>query len=147
MREAHLFSTLGRQRPLFRAWLRFSAQLMPGGSISRHETELAILRVAYLRACAYEQDHHARLGRRVGIDREVRERIAAGPTARGWTDRHRALLYAVDALVRTKDIDDATWAALCEHYEAPQLIELCLLVGQYEALATTIATLGIARDA
>jgi AhpD family alkylhydroperoxidase len=145
-RDAHLFSTLGRQRSLFRAWLRFSAQLMPGGKISRHETELVILRVAQLRKCSYEQDHHVRLGRRVGIDAAVLERIALGPTASAWNERHRALLTAVDQLVGTKDIDDPTWSALLDHYAAPQLIELCLLVGQYEALATTIATLRIARD-
>lgn len=145
-RDAHLFSTLGRQRPLFRAWLWFSGHLMPGGTISRHETELVILRVAQLRECDYERDHHARIGRRFGIDGEVLERIAAGPTAPGWSERHRALLAAVDALVRTKDIDDATWSALSGHYRQAQLIELCLLVGQYESLATTIATLRIARD-
>jgi len=146
VRDAHLFSTLGRQRPLFRAWLRFSAQLMPGGKINRHETELVILRVAHLRQCGYEQDHHARLGRRVGIDSELLARIAIGPTASAWSERHRALLTSADELVHTKNISDATWSVLSEHYNDQQLIELCLLVGQYEALATTIATLRIARD-
>lgn len=146
VRDAQLFSTLGRQRRLFRAWLRFSAQLMPGGTISRQETELVILRVAHLRQCLYERDHHVRLGRRVGIDDEVLERIASGPHASAWSDRQRALLAAVDSLVGTKNVDDATWAQLRVHYKEPQLVELCLLVGQYEALATTIATLRIARD-
>jgi AhpD family alkylhydroperoxidase len=146
VRDAQLFSTIGRQRSLFRAWLRFSAQLMPGGTISRRETELVILRVAHLRQCAYEQDHHARIARRVGLDREALERVVLGPTASGWSERHRALLGAVDALVHTKDIDEATWTALCEHFDDQQRIELCLLVGQYEALATTIAALRIARD-
>lgn len=145
-RETHLFSTLGRQRSLFRAWLRFSAQMMPGGTISRHETELVILRVAHLRQCQYEQDHHVRIGRRVGIDEALLERIALGPQASEWSERHRALLGGVDALVQTKDIDDTCWAALRAHYAEPQLVELCLLVGQYEMLATTIAALRIARD-
>jgi len=144
--NAHLFSTLGRQRRLFRAWLRFSARLMPGGLISRHETELVILRVAHLRQCQYEIDHHLRIGERVGVDAEMVQRIFAGPNASEWSDRHRALLTAVDALVLQKDIDDAAWEALRRHYSEPQTIELCLLVGQYEMLATTIATLRIARD-
>jgi len=144
--DAHLFSTLGRQRKLFRAWLRFSAQLMPGGLISRHETELVILRVAHLRQCPYEIDHHLRIGRRVGIDAAMVERIFAGPSAPGWNDQQHALLSAVDALVRNKNIDDATWTALRAHYNEAQSIELCLLVGQYEMLATTIAALRIERD-
>ena len=146
VRDAHLFSTLGRQRGLFRAWLRFAARLMPGGTLSRHETELVILRVAHLRECAYELDHHLRLGRRVGIGPELAARIFAGPAAPSWSDRHRALLAAVDALLATKNIGDPEWAALSTHYTEPQRIELCMLVGHYDLLATTIATLRIARD-
>ncbi|MBZ5709967.1 carboxymuconolactone decarboxylase family protein [Nannocystis pusilla] len=146
VRDARLFSTLGRQRGLFRAWLRFAGRLMPGGTLSRHEAELVILRVAHLRQCAYEFDHHLRLGRRVGVGPEQVERLLAGPTDPGWSDRHRALLAAVDALVTTKNIGDPEWAALSSHYSEPQRIELCMLVGHYELLATTIATLRIDRD-
>lgn len=145
-RDAHLFSTLGRQRRLFRAWLRFSAQLMPGGLIPKHDTELVILRVGHLRQCRYELDHHERIGRRVGVTDDVRARVFEGPGGVGWSDRHRTLLRAVDSLVRHRNIDDDLWGALRAHYDEPQLIELCLLVGQYEMLATTIATLGIERD-
>lgn len=145
-RDVHLFSTLGQQRGLFRAWLRFSARMMPGGKLPRHETELVILRVANLRSCQYELDHHVRIGRRFGVTPELAARVALGPDAQGWSERHRSLLAAVDALVRSKDIDDATWATLVQHYDTPQRIELCLLVGQYEMLATAITTLRIARD-
>jgi AhpD family alkylhydroperoxidase len=144
--DAHLFSALGRQRKLFRAWLRFSAQLMPGGLIRKHETELVILRVAHLRQCQYELDHHVRIGRRFGVTAELVERVFVGPTAPAWSDRHRALLTAVDALVRDKNVDDPTWATLRAHYSEAQCVELCLLVGQYEMLATTIHTLHIQRD-
>lgn len=144
--DIHLMSTLGRQRGLFRSWLRFSASMMPGGTIPRRETELAILRVAHLRQCRYELDHHERIGRREGIDTTQLGEVALGPEAPGFDARQRALLRAVDALVRDKDLDDATWSALRAHYSEAQTVELCLLVGQYEMLATTIAALRIERD-
>lgn len=146
LQDVHLFSTLARQRGLFRAWLRFSAQLMPGGSISRHETELVILRVAQLRQCQYELDHHLRIGKRAGVHEGLVQQIIEGPSAPAWSERHRALLVAVDSLVQNKDLDDACWEALRQHYTAPQQVELCLLVGQYEMLATTIRCLRIERD-
>jgi AhpD family alkylhydroperoxidase len=146
VRDAHLFSTLARQRGLFRGWLHFAGRLMPGGKLTRHESELVILRVAHLRGCQYELDHHVRIGRRCGVDSVVLERVFAGPDAPGWSDRHRALLAAADALVTTRDLGDAEWAALADHYAEPQRIELCLLVGHYELLATTIAALRISRD-
>src|ERR671918_1319253 len=69
----NLFRTLGRHRGLFRAWLMFAGRLMPGGKLPRRETELVILRVAHLRSCAYEFEHHVRLGRRAGVgDDDVR---------------------------------------------------------------------------
>jgi AhpD family alkylhydroperoxidase len=144
--DAHLFSTLGRHRRLFRGWLRFAGRLMPGGKLPRYETELVILRVAHLRACRYEMDHHVRLGRRAGIDAPQLAQILEGPAHAGWSDRHRSLLTAVDALVARGDVDDDTWRGLGRHYRETELIELCLLVGHYQMLATVIAALRIQPD-
>ncbi|MEV0356594.1 carboxymuconolactone decarboxylase family protein [Nocardia sp. NPDC050697] len=145
-RDAQLFSTLGRTRGLFRGWLHYSGKLMPGGRLPRHESELVILRVAQLRDCDYEYDHHLRLGRRAGVTPEIVERLRTGPSAEGWSEKHRALLAAVDQLVAERDLDDATWQALAAHYGERELIEIVLLVNQYEGLAATITTLRIRRD-
>lgn len=142
-RPLTLFLTLGRNRKVFRGWLRFAGRLMPGGSLPRPDTELVILRVARLRKCEYEYGHHVRIGRRAGLSREDIARVDAGPDAPGWTPRQRALLSAVDALHRDGDMDDRTWAALREHLDEPGCIEFCMLVGHYEMLATTIAALRI----
>ncbi|MEC3919685.1 carboxymuconolactone decarboxylase family protein [Nocardia sp. CDC160] len=145
--DAHLFSTLGRTGGLFRGWLHFSGRLMPGGSLPRYESELVILRVAHLRQCEYEMDHHIRLGRRAGVTAEILDRLReGGPTAAGWTDRERALLTAVDQLVTTRDLDDDTWQRLAAHYDERRLIEIVLLINQYEGLASTITALRIQTD-
>lgn len=144
--DAHLFSTLGRTGGLFRGWLHFSGRLMPGGRLSRYETELAILRVAHLRRCEYETDHHIRLGKRAGVTPEILDRLRTGPEAPGWSPKERALLTAVDQLVETRDLDDASWSDLATHYDERRLIEIVLLVNQYEGLASTIGTLRIQTD-
>ncbi|WP_227999278.1 carboxymuconolactone decarboxylase family protein [Nocardia australiensis] len=144
--DAHLFSTLGRTRGLFRGWLHFSGRLMPGGRLPRHESELVILRVAHLRDCEYEMDHHIRLGKRAGVTTEILDRVRSGPTAPDWSAKHRALLTAVDQLVGTRDIDDTAWTALTAHYDERSLIEIVLLANQYEGLASTITALRIQRD-
>jgi AhpD family alkylhydroperoxidase len=144
--DAHLFSTLARQRGLFRGWLVFASRLMPAGKLSRRDTELAILRVAHVRQCAYELHHHRKLGRRAGIDDEVFERVKIGAKAPGWTDRERALLAAVDDLLARTAFDDVSWARLRAQLDEREIIELCLLVGHYEMLATTIAALRIQPD-
>lgn len=144
--DAHLFSTLGRTGRLFRGWLHYSGMLMPFGRLGRFEGEMIILRVAHLRDCAYEADHHARLGRRAGITEELHVRIVAGPGDANWSPRHRAILSAVDELIATKNLSDDTWSTLAEFYDNRKLIEFCLLVTQYDALATTIGVLRLDRD-
>jgi AhpD family alkylhydroperoxidase len=144
--DAHIFSTLARQRRLFRSWLLFAGRLMPGGSFTRAETELMILRVAQVRRCAYELEHHTRLARRAGLDHEAIRRVAVGPQADGWSARERTLLRAVDELLTTRDFDDGTWQSLHAQLREAQVVELCLLVGHYDMLATTIAALRVAPD-
>ncbi|AYF73467.1 carboxymuconolactone decarboxylase family protein [Nocardia yunnanensis] len=144
--DAHLFSTLGRTGGLFRGWLHFSGRLMPGGALRRYESELVILRVAHLRECEYETEHHIRLGRRAGVTPEILDRLREGPAAAGWTDKERALLTAVDQLVTTRDLDDQAWQALAAHYDERRLIEIVLLTNQYEGLASTITALRIQTD-
>ena len=145
-RPLNLFLTLGRHRSLFWGWLLFAGRLMPGGRLRRRESELVILRVAHLRDCRYEFEHHVRLGRRAGVTAGDVERVTAGPAAPGWTPREAALLGAVDELHATGDMGDATWATLREHADEREAIELCMLAGHYEMLATVIAAVRIQPD-
>jgi AhpD family alkylhydroperoxidase len=142
----HLFLTLGRHRKLLRAWLRFAGRLMPRGVLARRETELVILRVAHLRSCEYEQSHHLRLARRAGLDGADLDRVKDGPSADGWSPRERAILAAVDCMHESGDLDDGHWDGLRAHLDERECIELCMLAGHYEMLATTIAVLRIQPD-
>lgn len=140
-----LFLTMGRQHKLFRGWLRFAGRLMPGGSLPRRDTELIILRVAHRRGCAYEFEHHRRLGKRAGVSPDDIERIRRDELD-GWSERERALLGAADALIRDRDLDDVAWKALHEHLDDARAIEFLLLVGHYDMLATFLGTLRIEPD-
>jgi alkylhydroperoxidase family enzyme len=105
-----------------------------------------ILRVSQIRGSDYEFDHHTRLGRRAGVDDELRARIVEGPGAQGLTPRERTMLTAVDELVAIRDLSDETWTALSELLNPRRLIEFTLLVTQYDGLATTIRAFRIQRD-
>lgn len=142
----HLFTTLGRHRRLFRAWLSFASRLMPFGRLPRRETEIVILRVAHLRGCSYELAHHERLGARVGLREADIARVKEGPEADGWTPRERLLLRVADELHATQDLSDDLWSALSRELDERSCVELVMLVGHYEMLATTIKALRIQPD-
>lgn len=141
----NLFTTMARNRGLFRAWLIFAGRLMPRGSLPRRDTELVILRTAALNDCAYEIDHHRRLGRSAGLTPTEIERIVELATD-GWTPHDQALLNAVDRLHRDRDLDDETWQDLRRHLSESETIELVMLVGHYSMLATFITTTRIELD-
>jgi AhpD family alkylhydroperoxidase len=142
----NLFLTMARQRRLFRGWLFFAGRLMPGGRLPRRETELVILRVAHRRGCAYEFEHHVRLGKRAGVTAEDVKRVEAGADETGWTDRERALIAAADELVDNRRLDDPAWNELRRHLSEPEAVEFLLLVGHYDMLATFLLTLQVEPD-
>jgi AhpD family alkylhydroperoxidase len=141
-----IFTTLGRHRRLFRAWLRFAGRLMPRGTLPRRDTELVILCVAHLTDCEYEWRHHERIGVRAGLSTDEVERVREGPGAPGWSAHDAALLGAVGELHSDRKISDATWQALARDLSHTQLIELCMLAGHYEMLAMTLRSLGVQAD-
>jgi AhpD family alkylhydroperoxidase len=143
----HLFTTLARHRRLFRRWLRFAAALMPGGLLPRAESELVILRVAHNCACDYEWHHHERLASTAGLTSEEVQRVRLGPSSEGWTARQRLVLTAADEMHADRTVSDGTWSSLASQLSEPELIELCLLVGQYEMLAMTLNALAVEPDA
>jgi hypothetical protein len=63
-----------------------------------------------------------------------------------WGGRDAAILAVVDELHERGDLDDATWDRLRGFLDERRAIELLLLVGHYEMLATTITTLRIQPD-
>jgi alkylhydroperoxidase family enzyme len=142
-RPPHIFTTLARNRRLFRRWLWFAGGLMPGGKLPLVDTELVILRVAHNSGCEYEWRHPQQLGRRAGLGAEEIERARAGAGAPGWSPRQRLLLAAAGECHSEGRIGDETWAGLAAELDEPRLIELCMLIGHYEMLAMTLSSLRV----
>jgi alkylhydroperoxidase family enzyme len=139
----NIFTTLGQHPRLFRAWLGYSARLMPFGSLPRRDAELVILRVAWQCRSAYDWNQHVALALRVGLTQAEVAGAADGPSASVFTARQRSLLAASDELLAGRALSDATWSAVQAALSDRQAIELCLLVGNYQGLASAVGGLGI----
>jgi alkylhydroperoxidase family enzyme len=148
--EMHLFTTLGQRRLLFWTWAIYSGRLMRG-RLPTIDTELVILRVAHLRGSEYELQHHRRMALRAGLDADTQAAIFAWPDGADGAGarlsaRQSALLKATDEFVKDRTLTDATWEQLAGHLHRRELIEFCLLAGQYDGLAATISALGVRLD-
>jgi len=145
-RVPNLFKTLVRHPKLLKRWLPFANHILFKSSLGAREREMLILRVSWVTRAEYEWGHHQVIGRRAGLTDAEIVRIAAGPDAPGWTKHDAALLRAVDELQRSSRMSTATWAALAEHYDTAQLMDMVFTVGNYTALAMALNTLGVALD-
>lgn len=145
-RRLNAFMTLARHQRLFPVWLRFSRQLIRRGELPLVDTELLILRVAHNCQSEYQWQQHVGMAERAGLPRETIDRVAGADPGDGFGRRQAALLQAADELHRDRRISDSTWLKLRGFLSDVQLIELCMAVGQYEMLAMTLKSLGVAPD-
>jgi alkylhydroperoxidase family enzyme len=146
----NIFTTLGQHPRLFRSWLRYSAHLMPFGKLPRRDTELVILRVAWQCRSAYEWHQHVPIALRVGLTPDQIVALANRALAVAdrtpaiiFTDRQQTLLAVSDELLAERALSDSTWSAVRATLGDREAIELCLLIGNYQGLASTIGGLAI----
>ncbi|TDD91810.1 carboxymuconolactone decarboxylase family protein [Actinomadura darangshiensis] len=136
-------ATLVRHPRLTKRFLPFSGYLMMRSTLPDRLRELAILRVARRRGCAYEWTEHVKLATEAGLSPD--EIDAAGRGEAGGA-LEAAVLAAVDELERDSGICDRTWAALGEHLDERQLMDLVFTVGTYAMLAMAFNTFGVEPD-
>jgi 4-carboxymuconolactone decarboxylase len=141
--ELNIFATLAHHPRLLKRWSAFGGVLLYGGALPARERELLILRTGYLCRAPYEWGQHVAIGLAAGLTEEEIARVAAGPDAPGWSDDEVALLRATDELHGDSRISDDTWTALAARWDAQQLIEVCMVVGQYHLVAMTLNSLGV----
>jgi 4-carboxymuconolactone decarboxylase len=141
----NIFATFVRHPGLFRRWLPFGGKLMEG-KLPARDRELLILRTGWNCRSDYEWAQHVRIARAVGVTADEIERVRSGGKAgedEGWSALDALLMRAADELHADACLSDATWAALADHYDEKQLIELPMLVGHYHLVAFTLNSLGV----
>ena len=86
------------------------------------------------------------MARSAGVTDEEVARIAKGPNANGWSSFDRALLRAVDELLRDAYISERTWAYIDARYETEQLMDLVFTVGQYNLVSMALKSFRVELD-
>jgi len=145
--DLNIFATMAHHPKLLKRWSAFGATLLFGGELPGRDRELLILRTAWLCKAEYEWGQHVLIGRASGITDDEIERIPVVEISDEWSPLDAALLRAVDELHEQQAISDETWAVLADAYSYRQLIEVCMVVGQYHMVAFTLNSLGVELEA
>jgi 4-carboxymuconolactone decarboxylase len=144
--DLNIFATLARHPRLLKRWVAFGGTLLYGGELPGRDRELLILRTGWNCRSDYEWGQHVPIALDAGLTEEEIRRVAAGPEAPGWSEQDAVLLRAADELHRDARIGDDTWRGLAATWSELQLIEVCMVVGQYHLVAFTLNSLGVERE-
>jgi alkylhydroperoxidase family enzyme len=114
----------------------------------RRLLELVILRTAEIVGSDYEINQHRPLMKLCGYSDA---QIAAVPSWRAsslFDDKQRAVLGYVEQVAHGGDVDDATFAALAQHFSPQEIVEITYTVGSYYStgLFTKALRIEIERD-
>jgi alkylhydroperoxidase family enzyme len=148
-----LFRAVARNAGLFNFFVD-SGLLGPAGLLDRGLLDAALREALILRVCVacgndYEwRLHVGTISKRMGLSAEqIADTRATRPDKRLWSEALLAALALVDALVATRQVDDALFARLRAHFDDAQLIEMTQLVGLYTGVAMLVALVQPAADA
>lgn len=133
-------STLAHHPALAKSFLRFNVHLLMTSTLPPRIRELAILRVAHRRQCAYEWSHHVRMAKDEGITDDQIVALKRGAAA---DEFDQAVITGVDELDEKSELSDQTWAALGERLDDQQRMDFVFTVGCYALLAMAFNTFGI----
>jgi alkylhydroperoxidase family enzyme len=115
------------------------------GKLLRYQTgfterirEIAILELSVLRRCGIEWYAHEPIGRRAGLTDDELTAIRTGAPAPTLDPTETIVRHVTQSLLRSRDLDDALYAAALDALGEKVLMELLLLVGYFDMLATTM---------
>ena len=139
----NVITTLARHPELFKAWIELGTMLLLKGTLPARDRELAILRTAHNAACGYEWTHHVSLGGDAGLTDAEITALESGLEEHFWAPRDRAIVAAADELHFAGTLNDASWAALTNHLDEREMIELVMLIGHYQMLGYALNSFGV----
>jgi alkylhydroperoxidase family enzyme len=131
---------LANHPPLLAAWWGYRMYFVTGGDLQKREAELVILRVAVLMKSWYEWAAHVDRGLASGLLIEEIECVASGPEAVSWSEKDRALLRSVDALVNERCIQPDLRLQLQRHFDERQVLDIISIQGMYVTIACILDT-------
>lgn len=126
---------LAHRPPMLETFLPWARVLAREGVVPRRDHEILALRASLNCRSGFEWGEHLLFARDAGLTDDEIEQIVVGDADPRWSPSDAALVRAADQLHQGCKIDDETWAALSAHYDAPQLVEIVYIVGQYTMLS------------
>jgi 4-carboxymuconolactone decarboxylase len=119
-------------------WQALGALLRYDTSLTRRQSELAILVTARARRSPFEWYAHRLEAQKAGVEEPIIEAILVERWPEGLCVADAAVVRFAKELNRTSSVSDATYADALAHFGERTVVELTALVGYYTMVALTL---------
>ena len=119
-------NVLAHRPEMLKTFLPFYASV---GRSLRKLYEMIYLRVSFINGCHYCEQHHVASSKRVGLTAEDWQALKGGNYARFAEKEQSALAYAEKLTRASREVTDADFEKLRQHFSDPEIVDLHLLVG------------------
>jgi AhpD family alkylhydroperoxidase len=131
--------------PVAEGWNALLGALRSGTTLPDDVRELIILRVAVLNEAAFEWTAHEPIARRAGLD-DAQLAALRSPDASAspvWGPVQAAVLAFTDASTTSVAVPEPVFAALREHLDERQVVEVATTVGGYAMVSRFLVALEV----
>jgi alkylhydroperoxidase family enzyme len=141
--------------PLARGWNTFMREVRVGLPTSRKLRELAICTVALLTGAHYEYHHHAPDFISAGGSQAQLDALAAivaaapldAPADPALSEVERLVIQYATQMTRDVKVSDALFAAMRQHFDETQIVELTTAIAAYNMVSRILVALAIEPEA
>ncbi|MEG3143674.1 carboxymuconolactone decarboxylase family protein [Sphingomonas sp. RT2P30] len=141
--KTNVIMVMGNHPDLGKAFNVWGKHLLMSNTLSTHQLELIILRVAWLVKSAYEWHNHVGYGLNAGLTLEQIAAIRTFPEGGEWTAEDTIILGSVSELIDNGTLSDATWNALSGFLNKQQLMDLVFSIGHYVMTSWALSSFGV----
>jgi uncharacterized peroxidase-related enzyme len=135
--------TMGRSPDILRAFGALSGAVLVGSSIDPGLRQLVAFVSSNASGCRYCQAHTSHSAERAGVSAQKIELAFEYETSELFSDAERAALrLAQDASLVPNEATDAHFAALREHYDEKQIVEIVAVISLFGWLNRWNDTMG-----
>jgi 4-carboxymuconolactone decarboxylase len=141
--KTNVIMVMGNHPDLGKAFNVWGKHLLISNTLSTHQLELVILRVAWLVKSAYEWHNHVGYGLNAGLTLEQIAAIRDFPDGGQWSPEDTIILSSVGELIDNGTLSDATWKALGGFLDKRQQMDLVFSIGHYVMTSWALSCFGV----
>ena len=134
-RFLNLYRTLAHSPGICEGWLHLFTEIRQKAKLDGLSRELAIMRVAVINGADYEYKAHQPFAIREGMTQAQIDALPAWTVSDLYTPKMRAVLGYTDSMTQQIHVPDAIFAAVREHFDERETVELTATIGAYNLVS------------